>query len=324
MGPITMKLKSLTGVIAIDRTLGGIADEFNIRGRKGTRADDVQYAETLNMSRAMRRRVANMLDEHWDEIHHAEDDIFSVDTRDWSDAGAARAFQEHIAADIENVILMANPSTKWKVMDGVVHVPSNPFTDGILANKAGVKMDGGYYRLEHPLLSLPFMYLSWPLASANKVMGKMVRSEYAAPMGFMLSAVAMSYFVQEFKGFTRSKNRGFIPFDQKVQNAFYYSNISNILFDYYDRSSWLATAVARDMGYEDFDARFPNLQFLDVSSTGRELFDQATGPAVSKLVDAGATATGHSQDLGNIVRTIPFNQMPFIAQLYDMLEAAVE
>lgn len=332
MGPLTVFNKELTGRLALDRSAGQIAAKFLNRSmRKPNKKEmelDDNLLERMGLNERQQRLIANQIDKHWDDIYDPETKTFSVDTAVWEDQAAARAYEAALINEIENTILVATLADKWKVMDGVIHIPSNRLTDRMFK---GLPQDEGYWRLESPLISMPFLYMSFGMAATRKITAPMMRGDFGKAGRFMAASTSLAYLSLEIRALQTGQNREFISYGSKFSDALWYSSFVGVSMDYYDHAAeGLASVTYTAFGAEgELNLRTPNRSFFDTSGAGRTLAEKVTGPFGSKTMDlAEAAYHGNPERFGDIRRYIPLNQLwglgPGMRALEKMAKEQVE
>ena len=97
---------------------------------------------------------------------------------------------------IGNTILMGTPADKPIAVDGVFYVPYN------IGRLFGMKQDNrvqGYSRIENGLLALPFQFLSYSFAAANKITASYAQGTITNPIVGFIAAMGLGYMSLEIK-----------------------------------------------------------------------------------------------------------------------------
>lgn len=107
-----------------------------------------------------------------------------------------QSFREAMNSGIMNTILMGTPADKPIITDGVVYIPMN------VAKRFGMKEDPqytGYARIENAFLGMPFQFMSYSLAAANKITAAYSQNQIRNRAAGVMTSLAMGYAVLYIK-----------------------------------------------------------------------------------------------------------------------------
>ena len=312
MTPITTQFKMMSGAISQDRFAHGLVAKFGLgdaegrvakRGAKET-AEDIEFLDRTNWTKNMQERIAKEIDKNWANSYDPDVDLFSMDTSKWADRQAAKEFEAGLTTEVETQILVAGLNDKWKVMDGVVHIPENSMTSKLFPAEKGWKRDGSYIRLHSPMYSLPFMYLSFSLAATRRILSPLMRNEMKAPIVGMIAGVSAAWLADDLK--RAWKFQDYTPTStERTMSALFKSNFVGILPEWYERSANMTAAIGQDMGVDLNVLRPAHVRWMEMDSAGEQIMSENIGPTGSKIHRA-ITEDGSTAPLNSL---IPFNQM---------------
>lgn len=203
--------------------------------------------------------------------------FYLANTDAWPDVKVRDNFRNSLSIGIMNTILMASPSDKPRVVDGVVLVPSR------IAEGFGFKPDpnyAGYSRIESPLFAAPFGLMSYTLAATNKALGSASQGQHKHLLSGVLFGMGISWMLLDYKtpDFIWDKT----PLQDKVARAFDLTGMGGIWMDLVYRSLSMGEASGFGNPTGGFlSPRFPPEQ--GVASVVQEVM----GPSSSWLYDTG-------------------------------------
>ena len=126
--------------------------------------------------------------------------LYLPNSETWLKKGVSQetldGFRSSMNSGISNTILMGTPADKPIAVDGVFYVPYS------IGRLFGMKQDNrvqGYSRIENGLLSLPFQFLSYSFAAANKITASYAQGTVTNPIIGVLSAMGLGYMSLEIK-----------------------------------------------------------------------------------------------------------------------------
>lgn len=325
MGPLTVMTKQISHGMNVDRLAYAMYKRVGIqmgpeRSAKQLEMDN-KLLDQLNLSPAQMKRIERMFTDSDNQVMDVDTGKLYVSTEKWTDREAAAIWDGALHELLDSTILTLGTADRWIMMDGVIHIKKNQFSERILA---GSPMDGDYYRVEHPGLSLPFMYLSFALGAQRRIVGPLLRSEFQAPVAGLLVGVGMAYVIGHVRDGIAGRDRTFRDWDQVITQSIFESSAIGILGDYYERSSKFFDAVHQELGGSGDVARPPHTAWMDLNHPLREGFDELTGASISKLVDAGYDVFDGDGELDAVRRALPFNQFLPVKALYQAMLGAFE
>lgn len=149
-----------------------------------------------------------------------------ANTDAWKNAEIKTKFQLALSDGILNTILMGTPADKPIVMSGIFYVPMR------VARQFGMKEDvkvKGYARIENSLLSLPFQFYSYMMASVNKTAAGYAHGQVKGKASGFLAALGLGYMLLKIK--TSDKTFDNMTNRDKFFRAFDYGGLTAIYND---------------------------------------------------------------------------------------------
>jgi len=105
-------------------------------------------------------------------------------------------FRTAMNSGIMNTVLMGTPADKPIAVDGVFYVPMH------VARKFGMKEDKkfkGYARIENGLLGMPFQFMSYSFAAANKITASLAQGQIKNRAVAITASMGLGYMGMELK-----------------------------------------------------------------------------------------------------------------------------
>tara|TARA_R110000823_G_scaffold177575_1_gene310159 strand:+ start:4696 stop:8085 length:3390 start_codon:yes stop_codon:yes gene_type:complete len=149
-----------------------------------------------------------------------------ANTDAWKNAEIKTKFQLALSDGVLNTILMGTPADKPIVMSGIFYVPMR------VARQFGMKEDvkvKGYARIENSLLSLPFQFYSYMMASVNKTAAGYAHGQVKGKASGFLAALGLGYMLLKIK--TSDKTFDNMTNRDKFFRAFDYGGVTAIYND---------------------------------------------------------------------------------------------
>lgn len=218
-------------------------------------------------------------------------------------------FRTALNSGIGNTVLMGTPADKPIAVDGVFYVPMH------VARKVfpNVREDAkykGYYRIENGLLGLPFQFMSYSFAAANKVTASIAQNQVRNRAVGMVAAMGLGYMGMSLKYSDWQMDN--MDFGTKIARSFDASGLAAMHSDLF----YTAMATSLALGGPDIGMGIIKPKYKQ----GKDIGDAITGvlgagPSwaydTSKAV--GLFLSGeYGQGTGRLIRQMPYSQLFFL------------
>jgi len=218
-------------------------------GKEGKKASDfeIEYLSRYNISARTARAIAKM---PWEQT---ETGLYIGNTTKWTDQNATESFRSALNSGIANTVLMGGPADKPIAVDGVFYIPWH------IANKFGMKQDPkfkGYARVENQLLGLPFQFMSYSFAAANKITAAVAQNQVRNKYTGLMAAMGLGYMSMELRYSDWQMDQ--MTISDKIARAFDASGYMAIWSDlFYTAMSTSAALDGPDLGMGILNPKFP-------------------------------------------------------------------
>ena len=221
--------------------------------------------------------------------------------------GTVENFRTAMNSGIGNTVLMGTPADKPIAVDGVFYVPMH------IARQVGMKEDPkfkGYARIENGLLSMPFQFLSYSLAAANKITASIAQGQVKNRGIAIAAAMGLGYMGMELKYKDWQMER--MTLDEKIARSFDASGVMALYSDLFYTSMGISMALGGpDIGMGIIKPKFQQEKNALDAITG------VAGAGPSYAVDVGRGVAKFIQgDYGEgsaeILRRLPGAQLFFL------------
>lgn len=221
--------------------------------------------------------------------------------------GTVENFRTAMNSGIGNTVLMGTPADKPIAVDGVFYVPMH------IARQVGMKEDPkfkGYARIENGLLSMPFQFLSYSLAAANKITASIAQGQVKNRAIAISAAMGLGYMGMELKYKDWQMDR--MTLDEKIARSFDASGVAALYSDLFYTSMGISMALGGpDIGAGLIKPKFQQKKNALDAITG------VAGAGPSYAVDVGRGVAKFMQgDYGegaaDLLRRMPFAQLHFL------------
>lgn len=159
---------------------------------------EITYLARYNIDSNKAFKIKELVDNG--TIQKTENDLYLPNTSKWLENGAdediLNTFRSSMNSGIMNTILMGTPADKPIAVDGVFYIPIH------IAKKFGMSEDKkfrGYARIENGLLGLPFQFMSYSFAAANKVTAAFAQGQVKNRLAVILASMGLGYMSMELK-----------------------------------------------------------------------------------------------------------------------------
>jgi len=190
LAQMTTRLKEIDAGIRVHDMVERI-DRVAMMGNGADKAD-LQELARWGISRADAEKMAKEPIMQMDEGH------WLANTDAWGDEELVRKFRAAIAQGNENTILMATAADKPTIVDGVVWIKKGGRADKY-AVRAGLESEGGYWRIQSGLMTLPFTFWSYAIAATNKIMIAGLDEPSARKLGGIGAMIGLGYMTASLK-----------------------------------------------------------------------------------------------------------------------------
>jgi len=241
----------------------------------------------------------------------------------WEKAGVKQStietYRTAMNSGIMNTILMGTPADKPIAVDGVFYIPIH------IAKRFGMQEDPkfrGYARVENGLLGLPFQFMSYSFAAANKVTAALAQGQVKNRAAVITAAMGLGYMSMELKYSDWQMKK--MTMADKIARSFDASGIAALYSDlFYTAMNTSLALGGPDIGMGIINPKFPQEQnYLDA-------FTGVAGASPSYAVDVGRGLKDFIMgDFGggaaDILRSLPGAKLWFLKDEINALGKALE
>jgi len=232
-------------------------------------------------------------------------------------AETVKEFRSALSSGVLNTILMGTPADKPIITDGVAYVPMR------VAKQFGMKEDAefkGYARIENGLLSLPFQFYSYSLASVNKVAAAHAHGQLKDRFLGTAISMGLGYMVLQYK----TPDWVEMSFQDKLARSFDYSGTAAL----YSDMMYTAMSTSLALGGPNLTGGLLEPRFPQQPNT----IDAVTGLGGAGLSIGAEIASGVKDIVtGNIgagtaelVDSAPFTGLWFLKGMFNEFENMLE
>lgn len=279
LAPMTNIFKKMDAIMR-----GHTLIDYSMKWAKGVDSDgkpakitqqEQEYLLRYNIDLEDAKKIA---ESSWEKT---EAGLYLPNTSKWSDINSRDNFRTAMNSGIMNTILMGTPADKPIAVDGVFYVPMH------VAQRFGMDEDPkfrGYARIENGLLGLPFQFMSYSFAAANKITASLAQGQvrnravaFTASMGlgYMSLSLKQPDFVMDEMSFPDKLARSF----DASGTAALYSDLT------YTAMNTSLALGGPDIGMGVISPKFPQEKSILDAVTG------ITGAGTSYAVDVGRAVT---------------------------------
>lgn len=220
LAPLTTRMKEIDAALRvhdmverIDRVGNGVA----------TKAD-LEELDRWGIGREDAQAIARS-----EPIVQTEEGAWLANTDAWGDENLVRKFRAAIAQGNENTVLMASAADKPIIVDGTVYLRKGGRVD-LYATLAGLESQGGYWRVQSGLMTLPFQFWNYALAAFNKILVAGLDEPSSQKLGGMAAMLGMGYMLSAIK--TPEHVWDGLTAEDKIARAVEQSGIAGVLGTY--------------------------------------------------------------------------------------------
>ena len=256
---------------------------------------EIEYLLRYNIDLEDAKKIAES------PFEKTEAGLYLPNTEEWADDAVRFNFRTSMNSGIMNTILMGTPADKPIAVDGVFYIPMH------VAKKFKMTEDPqfrGYARVENALLGLPFQFMSYSFAAANKITASMAQGQVKNRGVAVLASLGLGYMSLSLKqpDFVMDK----MSFPDKLARSFDASGVAALYSDlFYTAMNTSLALGGPNIGLGVINPKFPQEQSYLDAFTGIA----GAGPAYAVDVTRalGKMATGDfDQGLYEFTGRLPF------------------
>lgn len=308
VAPMTTIFKKMDSMVRA-HTLIDYSLKLSGKHPDGKKATDfeIEYLARYNITKTEADSISSA---PWERT---DTGLFLPNTLAWEDAGIPITIRDDyrsaLNSGIGNTVLMGTPADKPIAVDGVFYVPIH------VARKVfpNVREDAkykGYYRIENGLLGLPFQFMSYSFAAANKITASIAQNQVRNRAVGMVAAMGLGYMGMSLKYSDWQMDN--MDFGTKIARSFDASGLAAMHSDLF----YTAMATSLALGGPDIGMGIIKPKYKQ----GKDIGDAITGvlgagPSwaydTSKAV--GLFLSGdYGQGTGRLIRQMPYSQLFFL------------
>lgn len=216
-------------------------------------------------------------------------------------------FRTAMNSGIGNTVLMGTPADKPIAVDGVFYVPMH------IAEKFGMKQDNkyrGYARIENALLSMPFQFLSYSFAAANKITASIAQGQVKNRAIAIGASMGLGYMSMELK--YKDWQMKQMSLTDKIARSFDASGVAALYSDMF----YTSMGVSMALGGPDIGAGIIKPKFNQKENT-LDAITAIGGAGPSYAVDVGRGVLkfldgDYGEGSADLLRRLPFAQLHFL------------
>ncbi len=267
LAPMTNMFKRLDAIMR-----GHTLIDYSVKLKEGkATAEEIEYLARYNIDSVKARKIA---ESSWEQT---ENGLYLPNTEKWADVGITENFRVAMNSGIMNTILMGTPADKPIAVDGVFYIPMH------IAQKFGMKQDTrikGYARVENGLLGLPFQFMSYSFAAANKITASLAQGQIKNRSVAVLASMGLGYMSMELK--YKDYQMEQMTLADKIARSFDASGIAAL----YSDLGYTAMNTSLAMGGPNIGMGFINPKFPQEQNYV-DAFTSLAGAGPSWAVDTG-------------------------------------
>ena len=267
LAPMTNIFKRMDAIMR-----GHTLIDYSVRWTQGKATKmEQEYLLRYNIDLEDAKKIA---DSSWEKT---EAGLYLPNTSKWDDIGSRDNFRTAMNSGIMNTILMGTPADKPIAVDGVFYVPMH------VAQRFGMQEDQkfrGYARVENGLLGLPFQFMSYSFAAANKITASLAQGQIRNRAVAVTASMGLGYMSLSLKqpDFVMDK----MSFADKLARSFDASGVAALYSDLtYTAMNTSLALGGPDIGMGIISPKFPQEKNVLDAVTG------LTGAGTSYAVDVG-------------------------------------
>jgi hypothetical protein len=222
--------------------------DYSVRWTQGKATkQEIEYLLRYNIDLDEARKIA---DSPWEQT---ESGLYLPNSEKWTSKPTTENFRTAMNSGIMNTVLMGTPADKPIAVDGVFYIPMH------IAEKFGMKQDPkfrGYARIENGLLGLPFQFMSYSFAAANKITASFAQGQVRNRAVAVTASMGLGYMALSLKqpDFVMDK----MSFSDKLARSFDASGIAALYSDlFYTAMNTSLALGGPNIGMGIINPKFP-------------------------------------------------------------------
>ena len=216
-------------------------------------------------------------------------------------------FRTAMNSGIMNTVLMGTPADKPIAVDGVFYVPMH------VARKFGMSEDKkfkGYARIENGLLGMPFQFMSYSFAAANKITASLAQGQIKNRAVAITASMGLGYMGMELK--YKDWQMQQMSWPDVIARSFDASGVAALHSDLF----YTAMNMSQALGGPNISGGLVNPKFKQEKS-GLDAALAVGGAAPSYAVDVGRGIKelldgNYGQGANELIRRLPTAQLWFL------------
>lgn len=282
--------------------------DYSLKLAKGEATDfQVEYLARYNITKKQAQQIAKA------PFEQTDNGLYLPNSTAWADAGVPveiiEDFRSALNSGIGNTVLMGTPADKPIAVDGVFYVPMHVARRVFPNVKEDAKFKG-YYRIENGLLGLPFQFMSYSFAAANKITAAIAQDQVRNRAIPIVAAMGLGYMGMSLK--YKDWQMEQMSINDKIARSFDASGLMAMHSDlFYTAMSTVAALGGPDIGMGIVSPKYRQ--------------DKDIGDAITGVLGAGPSygydavkamhmfLEGDFGDAGGqALRMLPFAQLHFL------------
>jgi hypothetical protein len=322
VAPMTTIMKKMDAIAR-----GHTLIDYSIKLVKGEASEmEIAYLARYNIDA---KEAKNIADAPWDKT---ESGLYLPNTREWTTGRTEdisyrdakdgvrpterKASQETVEnfrtamnSGILNTVLMGTPADKPIAVDGVFYIPIHVARKVFPDIKEDPKFKG-YYRIENGLLGMPFQFMSYSFAAANKITASLAQGQIKNRAVALTASMGLGYMGMELKYSDWQMEQ--MSWPDVIARSFDASGQAALWSDLFYTSMGISQALGGpDIGGGIISPKFKQDQSLV------DAFTAVGGAGPSYAVDVGMGVKefldgNYGQGASDLVRRLPAAQLWFL------------
>jgi len=274
LGPMTVGLKGLSGVLSVHRFV-----ETSIKVSNGSASKfDLEYLARHGIDVITAKEIAKAPVQRTKGLNKG---LIISNLEEWGNNGISLEtqikFKAAVNQSVNNTILSSSPATRFTYADGSIFIPVNQATKMFPLFKEDPDFPG-YVRLESGVMTLPFQFYNWSMSAATNILHTAAQGQIKNRYGGFAAMLAIGYLMAKIR--TPEYVWADLDSDQKFLAAIERSGISSVYGDVAMNSIRALTQA----GIND-----PNNDTFNLAFYGRDGYTEAAttilGSGVSTIKD---------------------------------------
>ena len=320
LAPLTNIAKRLDGIMRAHTII-----DYSVKVKDGSSTKfQREWLARNNISQKMIEFLGDQKKAPWQKT---DSGLYLANSKAWEKKvpdDVIEGFRSSMNSGIMNTILMSTPADKPIAMDGIFYIPHR------IGRLVGMREDNrvkGYSRIENGLLSLPFQFLSYSFAAANKITASYAQRTVTNPISGLIAAMGLGYMTLELKYWAYPYLLDEMSWEDTIARSFDASGLAALHSDM--AYSVLNNSIA--LGFLDKDDSYISPKY-DVPTEGIQrdvdVASQWLGPAPGLIADVAIGLKQlHDEDYAEgsetLLNTVPFRSLMWTRGLFGELNRHV-